>query len=439
MNNRKTILLLFTVGIFFAILVLVWYFFIKTPSGDGALTNPTNLPIGGNAKRGSEFINPTQNNFDDKITTTEVIPGQERKLIKVWDKPTAGLSFFDQNILISSTSSVRGSGTSTNEIVIQKRATTTKMIFTDRATGYIYGFNLESKHSYQITNSTIPGIYDAYFFNNGSSVIMRYSDENQKIISIRADIPTVIEGGTPRSLENIVSLPDNISSVAVSNSQKSASFVAPNGNGSSIYKTKGNINELIFNSPTTEINLIYGGDTLYTTNKTSSYSVGYTTDTDKNERVLGDKTGLITVPANNNLDYLASMWTNAGLSTFIFSKKTSSYRVLNTKTIASKCAWNKSSIYVICGVPQELKSYDEGLPDAWYMGKVNFVDNLYIIDNNLSGENMLFDFSSETKELIDVIKPTPSSNDDYLGFINKNNGHLWLLNVKLAQDNPVSQ
>lgn len=432
MNNRKTIFLLFTIGIFFAVIVLVWYFFIRTPSNDGSLVNPTNLPTGNNAKGGSEFVESSPNNFEESITTTEVIPGQERRLIKVWNKPTAGLSFFDQNILISATSSVRGGGTTTNEIVVQRRATSTKMIFADRATGYVYGYNLETNKSYQITNSTMPGIYDAYFFNNGSSVIMRYLDENNDIISIKANIPTVLEGGTPRSLENILSLPKNVSSVSVSKSQKSASYVAPSINGSSVYEITDDKNQLIYNSPITEINLNYGGETLYSTNKTSSYSIGYTNNIDNGERILGDKTGLITIPANNNIDYFSSMWTNTGLSTFIFSKTTGDYSVLNSKTLASKCVWNKTSTHILCGTPQEIRSPREGLPDAWYMGLINFTDNLYIIDNKSKHEDILFDFSIETRELIDLIKPLISSNDDYLGFINKSNGHLWLFKVKLA-------
>lgn len=432
MNNRKTIFLIFSISIFFAIIVLVWYFFLKIPGNDNSLVNPTNLPIGGESKRGSEFIESKQNEFEESITTTEVIPGIERKLLKVWNKPTAGLSFFDQNILINSTSSVRGTGTSTNEIIVQKRATSSRMIFADRATGYVYGYNLDTKKSYQISNSTIPGIHDAYFFNNGSSVIMRYLDEDKKIASIKADIPTVLEGGTPRSLENITPLPENVLSVSVSKSQKMASYVAMNGNGSSIYKISDNKSQLLRNSPITEIDLAYGGETLYSTNKTSSYSIGYTNDVERGERVIGEKTGLITLPANNNIDYISSMWSNSGLKLFLFSKKTGEYSVLNSKTLASKCVWNRLSTYILCGTPQSTKATSEGLPDSWFMGLINFKDNLYIIDNNSKVEDILFDFSSETKEEIDLIKPTLSSNDGYLGFINKNNGHLWLFNVKLS-------
>ena len=432
MNNRKTIFLIFSISIFFAIIILVWYFFLKIPGNDDSLVNPKNLPTGGEAKRGSEFIEGKQNEFEESITTTEVIPGKERRLLKVWNKPTAGLSFFDQNILINSTSSVKGSGTSTNEIIVQKRATSTRMIFADRATGYVYGYNLETKKSYQISNSTIPGIHDAYFFNNGSSVIMRYLDEDQKIATVKADIPTVLEGGTPRSLENITNLPENVLSVSVSKSQKLASYAVQNGNGSSIYKISDNKNQLLKNSPITEIDLTYGGETLYSTNKTSTYSIGYTNDVERGERVLGDKTGLITLPANNNIDYLSSMWSNTGLKLFLFSKKTGSYSVLNSKTLASKCIWGRTSTYILCGTPQNIKSPNEGLPDSWFMGLVNFTDNLYIIDNNTKVEDILFDFSSETKEEIDLIKPNLSSNDGYLGFINKNNGHLWLFNVEAA-------
>ena len=434
MNNRKTVILLVSISLFFALIVIVWYFFIRSPGGGENITNAT-LPISDTKKGGSEFIDDSsKDDFEEPLTETEIIEGKKRKLIKIWNKPTAGMSFFEQNILINSTTSVKGTGTTTNEIIVQRRATSTRMIFADRATGYIYGVNLENKKSYQISNTTVPGIHDAYFFNNGSSVIFRYLDENNKIVSFKATIPSVIEGGTPRSLENVTPLPNDLISIAVSNSQKSASYVSPNTSGSSVYKIEGDKNQLIYNSPITEINLSYGGETLYSTNKTSSYSIGYINNVITNERIFGEKTGLVTLPANNNLDYLASMWSNVGLKTFIFSKKTGNYTTLNSQTIASKCIWNKTSTYIICGVPQELRTFRDGLPDAWYMGLINFNDKLYTIDNNTKIEEILFDFSEETKEVVDLTKPIMSPNDEYMSFINKDNGHLWLFNIKLTKE-----
>ena len=428
MNLRRVIFIFFMIAMIFAVAILIWYFFIKTPNNNTSINNPTN-PFGqaGQSQKGSLFVFNNQNN--NQNAETEVIPGEERKLTKIWDKPTAGFVFVDQTILVTSTTTKMVKGTST-EVTIQQKATSTKMLFVDRTSGYVYGVNLETKKVYQISNSTIPGVYDAYFFDNGSSVIVRYLDNNGNIVSTLSKVPNVSEESTPQPLVDTTYLLNNINSVAVSNSKKIVSYLVVNNNGSSIYSIKNNKNELVSTSPTSEFNLTYGGENLYTTSKPSAYVMGYTTNVQTAERTLGNKTGLITLPANNNDDYLGSMWSNSGLLSFIFSKKTVSTKVLGIKTIASKCAWGKTSFYVICGVPQIFPINVEGLPDDWYQGRNQFTDDVYLIGNKTNNENKIFDFSTETKDSIDLIKPDFNSNNDYLSFINKRDGNLWLLHTR---------
>ena len=428
-NTRKTIFLLFVITALLAVVILVWYFFVRQQSNNPNINNPTN-PFGQTAPslRGSEFI---QNNSNDNSSSfTEVTPGQEPLLTKIWDKPTAGFAFVEKAILINSTSTKMIKGTST-EIVTQKKATSTRMFFTDRTTGYVYGYNLENKKVYQITNTTLPGIYDSYFFDNGNYVIMRYLDDNENIVSVLEKIPSVSENGTPLSFEKTTYLPNNVTSVSISSSGKSASYLVSEDSGSSMRTIKNGKDSLAYSSTLSELKIVYAGEIPYVYTKPSASIQGYAINTQTGERLLGDKTGLTALPANNNDDFLYTTWINSDLTTSIFSKKINSVRTLYIKTLADKCVWGKSSFFAFCGVPQTIERNSLlGLPDAWYQGFVQFSDSVYLLDNKLSIEKPVFNFSKETKELIDLIKPGINSNDSRLGFINKQNGSLWMLNIK---------
>lgn len=426
MNSRKLIFLLFIITSFFAVIILVWYFFFRTPTSNPTINTPTN-PLGTSAPslRGSEFVQNTDNN-----QTVEVIPSKDPLLIKVWNKPTAGFTFTEQTILVNSTSTKIIKGTST-EVIIQKKATSSRMFFVDRMTGHIYGYDLENKKIYQITNTTIAGIYDAYFLNDGTSVIMRYLDENNSIVSVLISVPLVAEDSSPVAITKKTYLPNNVTSISVSDSSKSASYFVPSSFGGSIYSINNNRASSLFSTTISELNINYSGETPYINTNPSAFIKGFSINTKTGERVLGDKTGLITLPANNGNDFLASMWTTSGLASFIFSKKTGDTNVLQIKTLASKCTWGKSSYYVVCGVPQTTGNNPRGLPDAWYQGFIQFSDDIYLINNKTdNSQRNIFRFTDETSEKIDLVKPKMNSAYSYLGFINKQGGNLWLLNVK---------
>lgn len=442
MRDRKIFLIL-TIAIFFAFIVIVWYFFKSSPTPDPTINNPTN-PFGKpaeNRPRG-EFINSFINGlFNDNTVTNERIPASERALIQVWDKPTAGYNFVTREIIVEGTTTLQ-TGTST---LVKKLSKPTKKtieysMFVDRITGHIYGYNKDSISPFQISNTTIPGIYDAYITQNGTKVFMRYFDKDINVIkTVMATIPSFIEGADPRPLTNLKSLPDNVSSFAISESSNYFSYIVPNYYGASVYTVDSKDISTVFSSPLREWSLVYGGETPYITNKPSAYLEGSTFSLPKNTYNLGGKTGLISLPNKTGDLTLASMWSSSGLLTFISSKKTKAFTTLGVKTIASKCAW-LDEIKFLCGVPSILPSEQEGLPDDWLQGSVSFSDNLFLVDTSTGLSSSVFSLSGEAGNPFDVVRPQINKTSSFMLFTNKQNGSMWMVNLnKIMYSDTISQ
>lgn len=421
-NFRKKITIVFIIAVFFAIIVLIYFFFIKKPTIISLPPNNNNSPFGNNISYTASSTQGSNNNNQDIYTDVQSAP--ERKLVKIWDKPTAGFSFVDQTVLVTSTTTKIIKGTST-EVTIQTKATSSKIYFVDSITGFVYAYDLNKQTTYQISNTTIPAIHDAYIFNNGENILLRYSSEDT-VRSLTAKIPSVIEGNSPLSLYSVSYLPNNISSVAESPFDKTISYVLPNSNGSTINTITNKGNSSIRSSLFSDWLISYGGNNLYLTTKPSSYINGYTSNI--NESILlRDKTGLNSLPSKTGNNILNSFLSNVGIKDFIMSTKTGNISYLNFQTLSEKCEWGANDKFVLCGVPSSINVTDGALPDAWYKGDISFSDNLYLKDLTTLKEELFFKFSLETNETIDMIKLKLNQNQNYLGFINKIDKSLWVM------------
>lgn len=423
MEHRR-LRILFAIIALFAFGVIIWYFLFSAPQSAPTIDTTNNpLPIRTLPARFGFIFGG-----DDTPSTTETEvtqPGEE-PFIQVWDKPTTGNVFATKQILKEEVATTTV-GTTTVTTTKTVRATTTVLMFVDRGTGYVYGHDMDSHTTYQITNTTIPGVYDAYIWANGTKILLRYLDSDRRsIITLTADIPIVQAGRDPLQFENSTLLPKGVNSVAVSASSNALSYVVPNDNGSSIYTlTAKGITQT--NSSFGEWLLSYGGEQLYATTKASAYVEGSTYILPSFVRVVGDKTGLVSIASKNNL-ILSSMWAQDGLRTFTTINGT--LTISSSRTLASKCA--SGDTYFICGVPNELPREIEGLPDDWYQGRVQFDDDLVLLTPEGSN-SIIYSFENKVRPMdVTSIRMTPKA--DLISFIKKQDGTLYLLNTALLNN-----
>lgn len=426
MQHRRLMIFAAIVSLF-GFGVIIWYFLFSTPASAPSLEEKrdplpfSNLP----ARFGFIF---QDDNPPEQTTETEVMTPRTEPFINVWDKPATGNTFVYRSFLkqVVSTST----STTSPQVVKTLRATSTVLMFVDRETGHIYGHSMESGATYQMSNTTFPGIYDAYIFAGGTRILMRYLDTDRKTIkTILADIPGVEEGRDPQALQSVTSLQNNIRSVAVSESLSALSYLVPNSAGSSIYTISGKTMGKTAESPFSEWKLSYGGENLYATTLPSAYTEGMTVSLPSFSRLIGEKTGLMSVATRNGI-LLNSMWSSSGL--LLFGSNGVTMAVLNVKTLADKCRATTDS-YFICGIPESLPVATEGLPDDWYQGRISFKDSLMIV-YPLRGEAFTLYSFEEKKGPMDVTHISTNPKADLISFIRKNDGTLWLLNTSLLAD-----
>jgi hypothetical protein len=401
--------------------ITVWYFFYAKPVISPTLGAPNSSILSNILPKGFQFIGEN-GQADDTTSTTEVTPPGKQVFSKVWGKGAVGHTFTTREALREIEVPAK-TGTSTVKQMV--RVTINVLLFVDKITGYVYGYDLDTGEIFQISNTTLPGVYDAYIFNNGKSVVLRYIDKSRgTVVSAVADIPIVSPGQDAQGLQNMSYLPNGVSSVAVSKSGK-LSYIVPNTGGSSIYTLSTKGSSLIANSTFRDWLLSYGGETLYVTAKPSAYVEGSMFMLPSFNLVEGAKTGLMANPSPEGA-FLNSMWSSSGLRTYIKSKGTS---VLSIATLASKCSWGNAT-FLICAVPQSLPNGSEGLPDDWLQGRVSFSDSLYVIDISSLTSYQLYTFDGAYGTFdVDAISVSPDAN--LVSLTKKSDGSLWVLNRSL--------
>jgi hypothetical protein len=426
-NSNRRLLLAIGLVLLFAIVVIIWYFVYAKPVMHKSLTETNNpFPTESRPPR-FQFLNWGQE--DTSTTTTEVSDPLSFPLVKVWDKPATGQAFITQNILkdIIATTTL---GTSTSQVKKTVRATSTVLIFVDRTTGYVYGFPLLSGKPFQISNTLLPGIYDAYFYEKGTRVMMRYIDqEKNAIVGITAEVPNVQENEMALPLQNVQYINSNITSIASNLKKEKVSYVVTTDSGSNIYTLTKNGASLLAASPFGSWSLSYGGDTVYITTKPSAYVEGSTFSIPQPKSEVTEKTGLMSTPSLEG-PILNSMWGRDGLATFITNN--GDIKSASFKTIASKCSWGEKK-FLVCAVPRMIPKTTEGLPDDWFQGRVTFNDDFFVIDSVTGDPYSLYTFKTEDG-LFDVTNISISEGNEYLGFNKKQDASLWMLNMELIKE-----
>jgi hypothetical protein len=430
---RRSLYFLLAFVLLFTLAVIIYIFFFSKSAPVSSKPDPKD-PFGRASERVRVFIPSFGRETTATSSETEVIPAEDQLLNKIWDKPVAGFAFIDRPILeqVASTTVV---GSSSLPSVSQIRATSTSLLFVDRTTGYVYEYIHKNLKLHQVSNTRSPGVYDALFLGNGSFVVLRMFDEAKGVIvSTVYKVPVTALSADPTPLEKLFTLPNNVTSFAVSESGRLFSYLVKTKTGSMLYTVRTDLPTFEPSSTTlyfSEWTLFYGGEMLYMTQKASAFATGYTVEVFTGKRLVNDKTGLISLGSEDEDNLISSMNSQKGLATFLFNKKTATTSILPIKTIASKCTFEKSYPSVICGVPTFIPKSVYGLPDDWYQGVVSFSDTLYRFSNDGNTGGVIIDLKKQSGEDLDIIKLHTNSSDSYLSFINKKDGSLWLANISL--------
>jgi hypothetical protein len=265
---------------------------------------------------------------------------------------------------------------------------------------------------------------------------MRYLKyDNSTIASFAGALPKELLGadGTETNEVKGSFLPENISDISIS-PDLSKMFYLFNTQENAIGTTSGTLGDKkiqVFDSPFQEWLAWWPNPSMITlTTKPSSGVPGYMYAVDPSKKdfnqILGNISGLTTLASP---DGKLVLYADSNLSLGVYNIKSRSSNSLPVRTLPEKCTWGLKSDIVYCAVPKYLDTVS--YPDAWYMGKVSFSDEIWQLNITTGNSTILVDpLSVIGGEDIDGIKMALDKDESYLFFVNKKDSFLWELELK---------
>lgn len=394
--------------IFIALIFGAGYYFIMMNTDDETETEKNNGGFDLN------FGTPTNDtnvdfgvpNSDTQDGTTETIP----TLRKISGRPVAGYSLF-------------GLGASTTAR------------FAEKLQGYINDSLVSSLEINRVASANIPKIREVYFLSPNDLVMRYLREDGNKIESYLAKL-TPKEGlaDEPQTFSfDGKFLDPDITNISVNEKQSQLAFVHGQ-NGAKVYiESPTKAKRQIYSSPLKEWLVDWPqADSVVITSKPSGYVLGYSyviNPTKGSASVLvRGYAGLTTLLSPNKKMVIFSSSENNSVSLYIKNTETESVGNTDIQTLPEKCTWSENSTTIVyCAVPRSVPKAT--YPDAWYMGEVQFNDDIWRIDTSTRQYRLLEALEENSREKIDAISLKLSTDESYLFFINKVDASLWSLKL----------
>lgn len=311
--------------------------------------------------------------------------------------------------------------------------------YVDRITGNIYQTFVDKIDERKFSGTVIPKVYEAFFGNNGQSVVMRYLKTDEKTIeTFTGSLPEEHLGGDVSETNEVKGslLPDDIKGVSVSPNTENMLYLFNSGDNTTVgtilnFSTEKKTQ--VFDSSFSEWLPEWPNSSMLTlTTKPSAVVPGHMYILDLNSssknlnRVLSGINGLTTLTSPNGKLVL---YGNNSLSLSIFNTETKTIGSVGLRTLPEKCVWGKMSDVLYCLAPKTVDA--GGYPDVWYQGEVSFEDQVWKIDVATGNTSMILDpITIEGGEEVDGIKLATDEGENYLFFVNKKDSFLWGLSLK---------
>ncbi len=302
--------------------------------------------------------------------------------------------------------------------------------YIDRATGHIDDYSLDTGTSTEITNTTVPEVYQGFFSGDGSRVFVQTIDTNNQINTVSASIPTTT-AYADTGLLDIRFLPKNI--VTLKPNGQSLFYLVSVSDGSIGYVSDldGTKPSQVFSSGLSELLANWAGGNVTLLTKPSYSAEGYlfhlNTKTGLLTPILDNVTGLTALENQTGTYVFNSASGNGTVESSVYDEKKNSSRSVPLSALADKCVWSaKDTSLVYCAVPTNAAG---NLPDDWYQGNIFLAgDNVWAINAD-SGVTNVVDFLSETNPNIDPENLALDSSERWLAFIDKEDLTLWALRI----------
>lgn len=322
-----------------------------------------------------------------------------------------------------------------------KRNDFTIIRFVDRGTGHIFETNDQSLENIMISNTTIPKVPEAVWTRNGQTVVFRYLDENNVILSFSANILTATTSQDVSKNAKSVFLPSSIEQLSANPTSDKIFYLINDAEGpvGSVSEVNGLKKKIIFQSPIKEWLTSWTNDkTITLVAKPSANVPGHmfflNVKTGVTDKIMTGINGLTSLVSDNAKNILYSESVGGSVKLKYRNIANGNDGDFSFKTLPEKCVWSKIEEFVAyCAVPEAIPSGE--YPDIWYQGLMSFTDSVWKVNVKTGSSELVMDIQRETGNDIDIMNPFLSDDDDYLLFMNKKDLTFWSLDIKKQLSN----
>lgn len=310
-------------------------------------------------------------------------------------------------------------------------ASTTKLRFVERATGYLVDANPVTGEVERATNTLVPTIYEAVVAGSGVAAL-RTTDERGTIVTITG---TPSSGTSTERTLSASPLPPNITSFALSHDGTKALYtisddaggfagVRANADGSSSAK--------VFDSAIGRWRIFPAKDgrILLSTPPSSGIPGSAFLLTAKGQLLAleTDVPGLTFTPDPLSESYLFGA-ESAGTLTLSAKTKTGGTRTVGLSTVAEKCVWNPARPgRGYCAVPEN--ETGGTFLDRWYRGAFHPEDSWWSFDAETGNIEQLVGYAGGVETPPDVDIPVIDSSGQWIAFRDARDQSLWILRIR---------
>ncbi len=327
-------------------------------------------------------------------------------------------------------------------------ASTTILRWIDRGTGHIYQAYGDDTAIEEISNTTIPMIYESYWNIPATAFIFQSLTENSDAVTsfyatlspaspVTASTSSSTAQLTPYSLTGSP-LPSGTLAMAISpvsgkTGNQVFTLVKDGSGGATGYVSNfdGTKKTQIFNTPLQQLNVQWPNANMITlTTKGTAFGTGFlyfiNPKTGTFNKIIGGVNGLATLTNNDASKVLYSHTNPAGngMTTSVYNLATGQSQDLPFDTLAEKCFWSRlqtNDLY--CAIPSSIPAAN--YPDAWYQGTVSFSDSIWEIDTITGDVHELVDLTKTARQSIDAENLELSPTENFIYFVNKKDLSLW--------------
>jgi len=429
-------------------IVLLWWFFIlrsntknveSTDAARGLGTSGPQAPASGSTHEnaiasggsGGSFA-PSPNLTNPGVTFTgSPGPGSNRAVnlpgVGDWTNSTSsaafGTKFRTPRLWHIDAVPVAGFG------FVRSATTTARVIFVERATGYLFSADAASGSLIRLSNTLVPKVYDARVAYDGA-VILRTQDSQGQLITFSATSTKASLDATPQPLVGS-NLDRGIQEIAAQPGTRNITFTEELEKGVSGYTSlwDGTKKKQVFSSAVGEWRLQYLSDgRIFIVQKAEDAVPGfaYIVETDGHfTPVVRSIPGLTIAPQPGSAAIIYGSSDGLVLSLFSRMRTDATSTPLPVHTTADKCVWGKNSI-AYCAAPTSLpgKNYLRN----WYLGNVHSEDGWWRIDASTGNGEQFFSAPAGAAGA-DVEDPVIDPTGNFIVFRDARDQSLWLFRI----------